>query len=85
MNEKLLMRCCCEQCLPDNPGRTYTDAYRHLKECEYLADMPSNEMRQGYLEVITKKRGAAVASRLRTDVWKLIKGADESGTTRLSN
>jgi hypothetical protein len=66
------MNCRCEQCLPDDPGSTYTDAYRHEKECKYLADMPSNEMRRDYLEVITKKRGEKVASRLRTDAWKLM-------------
>lgn len=69
--------CLCEACQPDNPGPTYTEAFRHQCECRAVARMATNAERKAYLIGIEKRRGAEAAQTMRMDVWKLIRRKGE--------
>ncbi len=76
--------CRCEMCCPENPGRTYTEAYRHLCEVRYLAGLPSNERRREYLEGpkgVLERRGVTAYYRLRSDTWNFMRGGEDALVT----
>lgn len=68
----LAVVCLCEMCRPDDPGRTYTEAFRHECEVRYVVGLPSNERRAEYLEKVFEKRGRKAYKRLRKETWNLI-------------
>lgn len=65
--------CCqCEMCRPDDPGPTYTKAFRHECEVRYVVGLPSNERRTEYLNEVHKARGFVDYQRLRSASWNLM-------------
>lgn len=48
---------------------TNSEAHRHLREIEYVLDLPNREARGEYLDGVEKKRGAEAANKLRSDVY----------------
>lgn len=64
--------CRCEQCCPENPAPTYTEAFRHECEARYVARLPSNDQRRDYLEGpkgVLERRGVVEYYRLRAAAW----------------
>lgn len=64
--------CECAMCKPK--GFTYTEEFRHQSETRMVANMPSHQARGAYLKGVEEKRGWMMADRLRTDVWRLMRG-----------
>jgi len=60
--------CRCPSCCPDNPGQTYTPAFRAKCEARAVCRMPAIEARRQYLSLVEKYRGKASADTLRRAV-----------------
>lgn len=52
---------------------TTSEAYRHLCEVRMLVRMKTDEERKRYLAGVFEKRGEKAYTRLRADVWEMIK------------
>lgn len=63
------MPCHCAQCSKD-PLPTYTEAYRHQTEVNYVSQQ-SEEWIRTHLAGVEKVRGVAARVKLRSDVIKL--------------
>lgn len=68
--------CRCEQCRPQDPDPLYSRA--HLLNCEanYVAKLPSDARRTGYLNGVRTVRGDAEYRRLRTAAWNAMNEAE---------
>lgn len=66
------MPCHCEQCSSD-PKPTYTEAYRHQNEVDYVSQQDGEWIKE-FLDGVEKKRGVAARIKLRSDVAKILKG-----------
>lgn len=50
---------------------TYSEAWRHECEAQYVAAKPSRADRAEYLDAITKRRGTAAGDKLRASVARI--------------
>lgn len=63
------MPCRCEQCSKE-PSPTYTEAFRHAKEVEFVAEHSGAWIKE-FLEGVKEKRGSDAYRKLREDVLKV--------------
>ncbi len=62
------IKCLCPACA-DEPAFTYTEQHRHECESRYVAALPSESRRAGYLMGVERHRGTGAAQALREATW----------------